>query len=309
VFETSGAGKTRLLLEGLCEHWGFYIPCSTKDKGPVSGSRDFETAVKILQTMSSWNQNISSEAVRKGAAKLVFAMLLYARAFTLDQFVRCLPVGTDVRVARRRWVLLQAMPPRVPEERTYGSDYDIFYVLFQSLRNADTDTMMSFIKETLFQLSSQRQDLFPFVEGFRAHYFVIIDEAQEAADHLTEYFRSDTGVDVRPILREFYRFLHSSSWARGIILSGTGLSTEIVKNSIGSSAARDTGRPRGIKFFSDTGRFLRDEPSQRDYVLRYLSLSEDNISDARLLERILYWFLGRCVFVQDLFDLCRCMKF
>jgi len=236
-------------------------------------------------------------------------MLLYARAFTLDQFARCLPVQTDARVARRRWVLLQAMPPWLPPERTYDSDHDIFVALFLSLCDADTDAMLSFINKTLFGLSRQRQDLFPFPEGSRANYFAIIDEAQEAADHLNEYFRSDTGIDLRPILRELYLFLDSSSWAKGIILSGTGFSTEIANNSVGASPMRNTGRPMGIRFFTDTGRFLRNEPFQKEYVLRYLSLSEDNISDMRLLERILHWFCGRCVFVQDLFDLCRCMKF
>ena len=250
--------------------------------------------------MSTWNQNDSNEGIRKNqdAARRVFATLLYTRAFTLDQFVRCLPAQTDARVARRRWVLLQAMPPRVPADCPYQSDRDIFVVLFGSLRNADTNAMLSFINETLFGLS-RRQDLFPLPEGSRTPYFAIIDEAQEAADHLNEYFRSNTGIDLRPILRRLYLFLHSSPWAEGIILSGTGLSMQIVANPIGSSSMRDTGRFMGTQFFTDTGRFLRSEPSQRDYVLRYLSLSKDNISDVRLLERILYWFPGRCVFIQD----------
>jgi len=302
VYETSGAGKTRLLLEGLCHHWGFYISCSTKDKGPVSGSRDFETAVKTLALMSTWGQDSSDEGIKQNqaAAKRVFAMLLYARAFTLDKFVRCLPVQTDVRVARRRWVLLQAMPP------CRSSDFgdDIFVVLFRSLRNADTDAMMSFIATALPELSNERRDLFPLPEGFRAPFFAIIDEAQEAADHVNEYFRSTAGIDLRPILHELYLFLHSSSWVEGIILAGTGLSTKIVKDSVGSISMKDTGQPRGIQIFTDTGRFLRQERFQRDYVLRYLPLSDDNISDVRLLERILYWFPGRCVIVQDLFDLC-----
>jgi len=258
--------------------------------------------------MSSWNQNFLRDGIQKNedAAKRAFAMLLYTRVFTLDQFVHRLPDQTDGKVARRRWVLLQAMPPRLP---AIDSDHDIFVELFHSLRNADTDAMLSFINETLLGLSRQRQDLFPFPEGSRANYFAIIDEAQEATDHLNEYFRSDTGFDLRPILRQFYLFLHSSLWANGIILSGTGLSMEVVENSIPSSAMKNIGRPTGIKFFTDTGRFVHGEPSQKEYVLRYLQLSEDNTSDARLLERILYWFPGWCVFVQDLFDLCRCMKF
>jgi len=138
---------------------------------------------------------------------------------------------------------------------------------------------------------------------FKAPYFAIIDEAQEAADHLTEYFRSNTWNDLRRVLREFYLFLRSSLWAEGIILSGTGLLTQTMEISLRSSFARNTGWPMGIRFFTDTGRFLRNEPFQREYVLRYLSLSDSNSSDARLLERILYWFPGRCVIVQDLFDL------
>ena len=104
--------------------------------------------------MSSWNPNNSDEDVRsnKDAEKRVFAMLLYTRAFTLDQFIRCLPVETDVKVARRRWVLLQAMPPRLPADRSFDSGHDIFVTLFQSLRNADTDAMLSFINTTLSNL-------------------------------------------------------------------------------------------------------------------------------------------------------------
>jgi len=61
------------------------ISCSTKDKGPVSGSRDFETAVKTLQSMSSWNQNTRSEGIRKNqdAAKCVFAV--YDRKFSVRE--------------------------------------------------------------------------------------------------------------------------------------------------------------------------------------------------------------------------------
>ena len=297
LFETSGAGKTRLLLEGLCHHWGFYIACSTKDKGPVSGSGDFEAAVETLLSISTWDQDESAEGIKmnRDAAKRVFAMLLCARVFTFSQFVRCLPVQTDVKVARRRWVLLQAMPARGILGR------DIFVLLFQSLRNADTDTMLDFIQTTLYQLDTQRQDIFPLPEGSRTSYFAIVDEAQEAADHLKEYFRSSTGTDLRPILHELYHILCSLSWVEGIILSGTALSTQVVGDSVGSISARYTGRTVGIRIFTDTGHFQSHEPFQMNYVLRYLPLSDSNSSDVRLRERIRYWFSGRCV-IQDLLD-------
>ena len=245
--------------------------------------------------MSTWNWNNSDEGIRKNhnAARRVFAMLFYTRAFTLDHFIRSLPAQTDVKVAQRRWVLLQAMPPRL--EPSSGSDDDIFVSLFRSLRGADTDALLSVINKSLFGLIKQYQDLFPLSEGFDVPYFAIIDEAQGAADHLNEYFRSNNGTDLRPILRELYLFLRSAPWAEGIIFSGTALSTQIVERSVGATSAKNTGRPNDIEIFTDTGRFLRDEPAQRDYVLRYLSLSNDNFSDMRLLERILYWLPGRWV--------------
>ena len=297
MFETSGAGKTRLLLEGLCHHWGFYIPWTTEDRGAVCGSKDLETAVKMLPSMRIWNANTSDKGIQKNqdAAKRVFAMLLCGRVFILDQFIRTLPVQTDVLEARRRWVLLQAMPAR-----NSISDCDIFEVLIGSLCNADTDTMLAFIRTTIFYLDSLRPDLFPLPAwSTRTPYFAVIDEAQEAADHYQEYFRSSTGTDLRPTLHELHGFFYSLRWIEGVILSGTGLSAQIAESSMRGTSARDTGRPTDIRLFTDTGHFLPHEPFHKNYVLRYLSLSNDNISDVRLLERILYWFSGRYVVVQD----------
>jgi hypothetical protein len=87
-----------------------------------------------------------------------------------------------------------------------------------------------------------------------------------------------------------------------IILSGTGLSMEMGKVAVGSFAAKECPKNR---VSSDVGRFTRDDSSQEDYIRRYLTLSDDNISDQRLLARMRYWFSGRYVYylaLQDFFS-------
>jgi hypothetical protein len=296
LFSPSGAGKTRLSLDGLCSNWGFYFSCQSK-ANCVSGSSDFEAATDILVSMSSWNLGTEDKHIyiNKIATDRVFAMLLCARVFVLKRFMDYLPASTDVGVARRRWVLLQVMPPCL-----VTTTLDIFTVLVQSLRSADTDDMLNFVITTLRNLHS-RKDLFPVAERVNntTPLFVVIDEAQVAADKLSEHFRSTTtGTDLRPILHAFYRFLGEGTIDfAGIIISGTGLSTEMVENPMGSLFAKRVDRSGEV--FVDTGLFRNTESFQEKYVRRYLKLSENNVSEKRLLERILHWFSGRCVVVQD----------
>ncbi|KAF8517282.1 hypothetical protein BU17DRAFT_91994 [Hysterangium stoloniferum] len=285
LFGVSGSGKTRLSLDGLCWNWGLYISCKNTG-GPASGSSDFNVAAKVLQTMSTWNTG-DSDGHSKNAksADRVFAMLLFARVFVLKQLVKYLHFNTDATVARRRSVLAQALPPRSSQEGD-----DLFVTILRTIRHADTNIMITSINSMLKQFMNKRKDLFP--AGF-APLFVVIDEAQVAADHLKEYFRSDTGSDLRPILREMYRFFwHSDEIFSGIILSGTGLSMQVVKDTVGSLSAKRTDKFAQSVVFTDIGHFTRGDSSQEDYIRRYLTLSE-NDSDRRLLKRMVYWFSGR----------------
>ena len=145
-------------------------------------------------------------------------------------------------------------------------------------------------------VTTERQDLFP--EGLETKFFVVVDEAQVAADHLKEYFCSTTGTDMRPILHEMYRFfLQYSSVVSGIILSGTGLSIQMVEEAVGSVSAKKLDIERREMVFTNVGRF--DNSSQEAYIRRYLTLS-DNDSDRRLLERMIYWCSGRYVYRRSL---------
>ena len=222
-------------------------------------------------------------------------MLLCARLFILKRFMQRLPINTDVAVARRRWVLAQILPPRLE----YDNE-DLFVKVLRSLWGAKTDITRDIIRSSMKDI---KKDLFPM--GRETRLFVVIDEAQVAAEYL-KFFRSSSRTDLRPILREMVDFLLKTSVFKRIILSGTGLSMERVKNAVGAVSAKSVPNEREEPLvFTNVGRFTRDDSSQEIYIARYLNLSKDNISDRRLLERMKYWFSGRYVYhlaLQDSFS-------
>jgi len=231
------------------------------------------------------NGDSAGDIIKNAQADRTFAMLLCARLFILTQLVIKFPVGTNPAVARRRWVLAQILPPTLQ----YGPPSDLFAMVLASLRGVSTKILQKLIRKQLLWVT--RFHVFP--EGPKTRVFVVIDEAQVAADHLKEYFCSTTGTDMRPILYEMCRFfLEYPTVVRGIILSGTGLSMQMVKEAVSSVSAKEVDTVQE-QVVTDVGRF--NGPSHEVYIRRYLSLS-NNISDRRLLERMLYWFSGRYVY-------------
>jgi hypothetical protein len=141
LYNTSGSGKTRLSLVGLCHEWGLYLSFLRRD---ATGSRDLQDAIlKVLPSISIWNK----EGLRRlddnlQIAEHVFAMVLCARVFVLRELVDRIPLSTNATTARRRWVLLQAAPP------SFHPGGDIFVQLLRSIRGGETETMPQFISST-----------------------------------------------------------------------------------------------------------------------------------------------------------------
>ncbi|KAF8338350.1 hypothetical protein F5887DRAFT_1137571 [Amanita rubescens] len=290
LFSVSGSGKTRLSLDGLCSHWGLYVSCRSMI-GMASGSNDFTEATEILQSMSTLSTKSPDLASNGPVARRAFEMLLCARIFILKQLVQRLPVNTDVTVARRRWVFAQVLPPHLEHD-----DKDLFVKVLRSIRHATTDIMRDITRSSMRNIEKY---LFSMESDTRL--FVVIDEAQVAAEYLN-FFRSASGTERRPILREMVSFFQSSQIFKRIILSGTGLSMEMVKYAVGSRAAKEvTNEGQGV--FTDVGRFTSEDSSQEVYISRYLNLSKDNVSDRRLLERMKYWFSGRYRLTASLIEI------
>jgi len=258
------------------------------------GSGDFEEAIRVIQDLSTWNWGTGPERLSQNAtaADRVFAMLLCARVFVLKQFLDCIPHPVDVLTARRRWVFLQIMPPCLEIHTTT----DVFVEVVRSLRGAHSEEMQAYINSTTVEFANEK-------EHFPRRLFIVIDEAQEAARRLENSFPSTTTPsETRSALHELYRYIEGTGIFFGTIISGTGLSKEIVEVAITSISAKKMGKSYHPRIFAGTGVFI-DAESQENYVNSFLSLSDTNVSDQRLLQRIQRWFAGRCVYSLGTLDL------
>ena len=174
LFNTSGSGKTRLLLDGLCHHWGFYFTCRV-ESASAGGSSDFTDASSIIPSYQSRGQ---AGDIRAKAAERTLSMLVCGRIFILMKLLECLPVDTTDTDARRRWVFLQVVPP-------VHRFLDIFLAVFRSLRHGDDLCMKEYFRTTLVKIKEGHLRLFQ--DGTL---WVVLDEAQAASTMLSGLFPS-----------------------------------------------------------------------------------------------------------------------
>jgi hypothetical protein len=120
-------------------------------------------------------------------------MLICVRVFVLKRFLEQIHPGTSAETARRRWVLIQVMPP-----------FDSIEEIFTSVLGVHKTDMMDFTKAMFRDIREFcRPEFFP-----RQGLFAVVDEAQVAAEYLNGAFRSSTTEnEERPVLHPFFRFL------------------------------------------------------------------------------------------------------
>ena len=240
----------------------------------MGGSRDFLNSTLTMKNMRDWDDTDGFNKNLEVATR-VFEMVLCARFFVLKHLLEQLPAGTDAMTARRRWVLIQVMPP-------YFENRDIFSSILAKLRQAGTGVLVKLTKSIYNDLPAiAGGDIFPPGEQF----FVVVDEAQQAVEYLKHSFPSTTGSEKRPVLHPFYAFLLNTGYFQGAILAGTGLSMSMVKEAVGSQTAKLIEHP---KVFVDVGRFKKGDTDHENYIRKYLPALSENVVD-----RITYWFTGR----------------
>jgi len=325
---TSGSGKTRLLLEGLCENWGFYftslvdssllgssdiqnsiqthVPDSPgfRPNLPPAGSPGYDAALRA-------NRNIASRIFRQIFLARLMIFNLFAETMTTsegDMLMDDANVHVDPRVYRARWLLLQLRPSFV-----HPQVWDIFDELACMLAGA-TDSFVNTTTKTLLSnvraMCSKIQQQHPV--GLSSHssstrlstadtaqtpLFCVLDEAQHAATQHSSSFRSDQNGAFRPILREIVKAWEGQSFGQGVfmVVAGTGISKDVVDQAMASAIMKDS----RYRWCSDTGAFDRREVQER-YLRRYLppKLLQSE-AGKRLLERLWYWLHGRCVFFDS----------
>lgn len=306
---TAGSGKTRLVFEGLCHHWGLYFTC-LPDTSEL-GAADVHFIIdQALEQTTGFQSNLSlspdpKEALKenRNIAGARFNEVMLARLLILEAFIDVMKErGEDLQSPEMRkvWLLLQIFPSTLALKSTF---MDVFSDLALRLAHACVPTSVRSKIRTL--LTSCRQELYPDHE-FTPPLFCVIDEAQHAADEHKSAFRNKSGgmgKKRRPVLREivaawnepneFIKPLH----ALRFIVTGTGINKTVVTEVV-SSATGKTGRFDEI---TDTGAF-DTQAIQDEYLRRYLPRSyADSDEGKEFLARAWYWLRGR---YGDIFPNC-----
>ncbi|KAK0449420.1 hypothetical protein EV421DRAFT_1781841 [Armillaria borealis] len=296
---SAGSGKTRLMIETLCQSWGFYLSCSpTLDATNNLGSNDLWEAYDILSRSPGFTADVPinkadpSFARNEELSKSLFTAVLLARLIIFYQFLRHVPpdqISNDVYKAR--WTSLQVQPCLI---RNIG---DVFVCLLSQLQSLEQRTL----DEECRSISARIAEL---LRSESNHLLIVIDEAQIAAELLPSAFLSLSSITSvhRPLLRQIVE-----SWCTALgrvcldlsyhfIITGSALSSKEIQEAVASSLHKDASFVEAW----DTGCF-DDQDRQRDYVLQFIPghLRNDQ-SVAVLLERIWMWLRGRHRFTSNL---------
>ncbi|KAG6908568.1 hypothetical protein DXG01_004126 [Tephrocybe rancida] len=290
LVNTSGSGKTRLLLEGLCHSWGFYFTSFVDSS--LLGSSDVQNSIRQYVPDSTGFESTlplagyeSALTKNRRIASQVFSQLFLARLLVFNQFVdvmKELGSSEDTTVYKHRWLLLQLQPRLV-----HSKVWDIFDDITRKLSNASE----SYINTTTQKLLGRVRQLCVDTNAQQTPIFCVLDEAQYAATQHASAFRSENGNAQRPILREIVRAWEGQTSGQGIfmVVAGTGISKDVVDQAMASAIMKES----KYRWCSDTGAF--DDPLiQHQYLGKFLPTAFlASASGRRLMERAWYWLHGR----------------
>ncbi|KAI5891743.1 uncharacterized protein SCHCODRAFT_01312695 [Schizophyllum commune H4-8] len=314
----AGAGKTRLLLEGLTLHWGFFFTLHKTSWGV--GSNDWTHALSFIEHESDFSVTIppprgsadkddtyrnrlhSNQAIVR---RRVLAVLL-ARLLVFRLFVDHLPpnlTSKEESTYRKRWVSLQVDPGLLPSHYKRDIFYELTDLILEHIPDASSTATLLHprVKEAIAAVLPVRPGQ-PATGpmGDRDFYF-IVDEAQYAAHDLKDAFRAGTKSNTsgntqsepehRPLLRQILHALLDDCRSRPVhaIPTGTSISQadflNAIKSAFGQALPQKTARyTGGIHTQQDVQAF-----AGRVLPPSYLSTT----SGQRLVERMFKWLPGR----------------
>ncbi|KAG8845013.1 hypothetical protein FRB91_002127 [Serendipita sp. 411] len=291
IYNTSGSGKTRFILECLCRTWGFYF---VAQQGPDRvGSTDLSAAIRSMTSYTDWKGDIflntpsmndreSANDSNCGVAHKLVHKVLIARWVVFRIFI-------EVYREKNRGTL--------PDKSKY--DWVVFQTLSQNLKS---DPFVMCMNKCLFSVESNTlqvlmaQDLNlkdilgPNVNNGNPFLFVL-DEAQTASLTHNGCFMDSTGQKKRPVLRPIIQAMleHRAPIINArIFVSGTGFSHELLKEILFSAVSKDIWKIR-----TDISTFM-DQNTQPSYIAKYLPppflQSQPGVN---LLSRMYGWLQGR----------------
>jgi hypothetical protein len=300
LINTSGSGKTRLLLEGLCRRWGFYFVARPDSVGTGSGDlhrivddfdsyQDHERATLMTKGFSvppsAYGQHIQ-ETARRGLGQLLLARFLLLSL--LVEEVKLISQPLPWAQYRRLWVLLQAQPNVI-----FGADFqvDVFTDFALLLRPASRFNLEDRIRVKYQELSflltvvnnpATRKDQKP-------PFFCVLDEAQIANGLRCGNFFSETFSAKRSVLREIW-----FSWTSvlnpqqmRLVISGTNIELQSLLETFSPAL-----KPESYQLQHDIGAF-EDAEHQAEYIRQYIPADWADESWKEFLNRAWAWFHGR----------------
>ena len=303
LVNTSGSGKTRLLLEGLCQSWGFYFTSFVDSS--LLGSGDIQNAIQttiphdshfhpVLPPATS-REYQSAVSRNEAVAERVFKRAFLARALLFNLFIDAMKADKGSSQTaddyRRKWLLLQLQPSIL-----HPKIWDPFVDLTHKLSACSDIHLNKMSKKVLRRIRSalgSRGATTPSSGCAGVPLYCVVDEAQFAATQHTAAFCSTDPHDAipRPVLRPLVQTISALTLGHGvfIVLAGTGLSQSSVDATMASAVMKES----RYRWCYDTGAFEGWDGMSR-WVRRFVpDWVFEGPAGNRLKERMGYWLSGR----------------
>ncbi|ESK91821.1 hypothetical protein Moror_10547 [Moniliophthora roreri MCA 2997] len=261
LLNTSGSGKTRLLFEGLCDHWGLYLTCHV-DSG-LLGSADVQvTMVDRLDTRSAFVEFPTllpeSDAARAISVNIQLARrysgrILLARLLVFKAFLDC--SRSHGYRERKLWLHFQLQPNLQTQDASISEDlFDVFLEVCEAITDAEVDDTI--VDSAIAQTSQEILDILGGEVTEDSPIFLVLDEANVAANKCERSFRNDHG-DYYPLLKAMLQIWRE--YLRGLPYVFVVAGTKIPKSYFDDESWAD------FIFSSNTGGF--DAPKlQQQYI-------------------------------------------
>ncbi|KAG6898810.1 hypothetical protein C0993_003973 [Termitomyces sp. T159_Od127] len=285
LINASATGKTRLLYEGLCKHWGLYITSHADEREARALDTTLDRRIYFEEDLVRDLPHRSALgfepvlAKNKEIAARHFSAVLLAHLLILRDFLKaCNTEGGIEEIHKRRWLLAQlacwVLDPSDP---------------FRNISVAIELETIDFLNQQLTEVIKDIQILLPDsvkTDGF----FVVIDEANVAIREI--WFSKNSDSEPYPALKEIIRTWRDCLVSfEGVPITFVVAGTQIPQSYFPPSSQEWS----SWRWTSDTGAF--DDPeTQKKYVLSFLppSLVQTQRMDA-LFRRIWDWCRPRQV--------------
>ncbi|KAJ3861073.1 hypothetical protein EV359DRAFT_47893, partial [Lentinula novae-zelandiae] len=306
---TSGSGKTRLILEHLCSQWGVYLTCHQESRvGSLDLMHCLKARFKGNNLLDSFRSTPEGERygmlleANKQVVTVELLALVLARLHVLQRYVATLHKmreNTSQMFHKRQWLYLQLHPEILT--LTDGKPKDIFIELIQHItglfteaklasNNLQIEVMYILLQEVLSNIS----------DTLGSKFDVAVDECQFVAKKMGSCFCSVDWMLKRPLLRQIARCLddlfNDTSQITGcFIFTGTGLSRDIISEALSSVISK----PGFTVDVNETGAF-DDATVQLEYLKEFFppSIWKDREFE-QLRRRIFHWLRGRHRFTAE----------